>query len=410
MKNPYETLGIDKNSTSEQIKTAYKKLALKHHPDRGGDESLFKELTEAYGILSDPEKKSNYDKFGDVDQSGIDINDIINNMFGFGDINIDDLLNDINKQSGLFGPTPNSRNNQQIPVFIKVQRVNSPRQTPAQNPLESPFGNIFNLGNIFEDILCNDDIFQSPLPNLQQQQQQQPQQPQQQQEPVKPKYDNIDVDITINDIINSSKKKINYTIIDLCEICRNFMIKCLTCGGSSKANAQQCYSCNGQGFIITNKDCIKCNNGLCKKDVEINISIPKGVPDNHIFQLKHKGSYNMEIQTYNHLKLTMKYKLPKNIQIHGNSIFLYIDLKLEELLCGFSKKVKYGNSNCPEFEIKMDNYFDPSEVLVYEKMGIPSYKKEKEIGDLVVKFNVIYPKSDNTIMNKYQKVFKKIFN
>ena len=58
----------------------------------------------------------------------------------------------------------------------------------------------------------------------------------------------------------------------------------------------------------------------------------------------------------------------------------------------------------------MDNYFDPSEALVYEKMGIPSYKKEKEIGDLVVKFNIIYPKSDNTTMNKYQKVFKKIFN
>ena len=142
---------------------------------------------------------------------------------------------------------------------------------------------------------------------------------------------------------------------------------------------------------------------------EINISIPKGVPENHIFQLKHKGSYNMEIQNYNHLKLTMKYNLPKNLQIHGNSIFYYIDLKLEELLCGFTKKVKYGNDNSTEFKIEMNNYFDPGEALVYEKMGIPTYKNEKELGDLVVKFNIIYPKNNDTIMNKYQKVFKKIF-
>ena len=115
----------------------------------------------------------------------------------------------------------------------------------------------------------------------------------------------------------------------------------------------------------------------------------------------------METQTYNHLKLKMKYKMPEKIQVHGNAIFLYIDLKLEELLCGFTKQVKYGDT---EFDITMENYFDPTEVLVYEKMGIPTYKDEKVLGDLIVRFDIIYPKIDNEKINKYQKVFNKIFN
>jgi len=388
MKNPYEVLGLNKNSSSDEIKTSYKKQALKHHPDRGGNESIFKEMTEAYSILSDPQKKDNYDNFGSVDNSGVNINDIINNMFGFGDINVEDILNDISHQQPSF-PSFSSRPR----VFIKVQRMN--------HSAPNPFGNMFNLNNIFEDIL-NEDMLGGSLNTPPNTPHFQPHNLPHKKE-VKPKYDTIEVDVTLEDLINSSKKKIKYTITDLCEICRNFMVNCLTCNGISN----DCYSCNGKGMIITNKDCIKCNNGLCKRDVELNIQIPKGVPDEHIFQLKNKGSYNMETQTYNHLKLKMKYKMPKKIQVHGNGIFIYIDLKLEELLCGFTKKVKYGDT---EFDIKMDNYFDPTEALVYEKMGISTYKDEKVLGDLIIKFNIIYPKENNERINKYQKVFKNIFN
>ena len=64
----YETLGVNRNASKEEIKSAYRKLAMKYHPDRNpGDKSAetkFKEATEAYQILSDPNKKSNYDQFG----------------------------------------------------------------------------------------------------------------------------------------------------------------------------------------------------------------------------------------------------------------------------------------------------------------------------------------------------------
>ena len=63
----YKTLGVEKTATDEEIKKAYRKLAKEHHPDaNGGDDSKFKEVTEAYEILSDKQKRQNYDNFGNA--------------------------------------------------------------------------------------------------------------------------------------------------------------------------------------------------------------------------------------------------------------------------------------------------------------------------------------------------------
>ena len=61
MKNPYQTLGVDRDASADEIKRAYRKLASQHHPDKGGDTALFQEIQTAYDTLSDPQKRAAFD-------------------------------------------------------------------------------------------------------------------------------------------------------------------------------------------------------------------------------------------------------------------------------------------------------------------------------------------------------------
>jgi DnaJ-class molecular chaperone len=97
MSDHYQTLGVDRNATPDEIKKAFRKLASQHHPDKGGDTKKFQEIQAAYDVLGDPEKKAQYDnpasqfaggQFGGAPPG---FEDIINQMFGggnspFGDI------------------------------------------------------------------------------------------------------------------------------------------------------------------------------------------------------------------------------------------------------------------------------------------------------------------------------------
>ncbi len=86
MKDYYNILGVNKSSNKEEIKTAYKKLALKYHPDKNIDnkeeaENKFKEISEAYEILSDDEKKNNYDNGQNIIIHNHNPFDIFENIF-----------------------------------------------------------------------------------------------------------------------------------------------------------------------------------------------------------------------------------------------------------------------------------------------------------------------------------------
>ena len=86
----YQTLGVAKNATPDEIKKAYRKLASQHHPDKGGDTSTFQKIEEAYRILSDPNQRQQYDNpqpqfpgFGsDPNFNGVNLGDLFAQMFG----------------------------------------------------------------------------------------------------------------------------------------------------------------------------------------------------------------------------------------------------------------------------------------------------------------------------------------
>jgi len=94
----YEVLGCARDADEQQLKSAYRKLALEHHPDRNPNnheaEERFKEAAEAYSVLSDPQKRSAYDRFGHqavqgaggFDPSSVDFSDILGEFFGLGDL------------------------------------------------------------------------------------------------------------------------------------------------------------------------------------------------------------------------------------------------------------------------------------------------------------------------------------
>jgi DnaJ-class molecular chaperone len=89
MADHYQTLGVAKNATPDDIKKSYRKLASKHHPDKGGDTATFQKIEEAYRILSDPQQRQQYDNpmpqgnpFGGFQGGGFNFNGDINDLFG----------------------------------------------------------------------------------------------------------------------------------------------------------------------------------------------------------------------------------------------------------------------------------------------------------------------------------------
>jgi molecular chaperone DnaJ len=147
VKDPYKTLGVDRKASDEEIKKAYRKLARTHHPDRNPDdpkaEERFKEVQEAYSILSDPDKRKRYDSGGGIFGTGFDPGAFRTGAPGAGGFGgIGDILSDLfgGAAGRAGGATPRAERGRDLEteVHISFEQAMEGAQVPVTVPLSAP--------------------------------------------------------------------------------------------------------------------------------------------------------------------------------------------------------------------------------------------------------------------------------
>lgn len=246
----YEVLGVDKNASDEEIKKAYRQLAKKYHPDLNpGDaeaEQKFKEINEAYEVLSDSDKKARYDQYG---HAGVDPN--------------------FNPGGGGFGGFSSSDFGDIGDIFSSI------------------FGGGFSGGGSGFGSSRRAD------PNA----------------PRRGSDLQTRIVLSFEEAAKGCHKTITVQQIEPCDVCGGSGCKsgspqtCSTCHGSGQVTQQQrtvfgtmastveCPTCHGRGTIINNP-CPRCNGlGMIRRKKNIDVDIPAGVDDDQVLAVKGKGNY-----------------------------------------------------------------------------------------------------------------------
>lgn len=251
-KDFYEILGISKNATDEEIKRAYRRLALKYHPDKeGGDEAKFKEINEAYQILSDKQKRAQYDQYGSAfEQAGA-------SGAGFGGFDFTGFSDAFKNGGGGF---------------------------------KFEFGEDLGggFGDIFGDIFGGDQGRRN--------------------ERKKGNDVSVDLEISLENAATGIEKEINLFISSSCDACKGSgaetgskLATCKNCGGRGYVKKETktvfgyfsrtdaCPDCGGEG-VKPEKTCKKCGgDGRVKQNKAIKIKIPAGIASGQTIRISGQG-------------------------------------------------------------------------------------------------------------------------
>lgn len=240
----YEVLGVGKSASDDEIKKAFRKLAVKHHPDKdGGDEAKFKEINEAYEVLKDKQKRQRYDQFG---------------------------------HAGVGGASSGGGN-----PFEGFQGFGGNNQG-----FEFNFGD-GGLGDIFGSFFGGG---------------------QRQQRPARGRDVETHLDLTFEEAVFGTDKKISISLDDECSHCKGSTVEpgydmktCETCKGAGQQTrimntmfgaiqqAVTCETCHGRGKV-PEKVCSVCHgSGTERHKQDITIKVPAGVDDGATIRLRERG-------------------------------------------------------------------------------------------------------------------------
>ncbi|HEC77881.1 MAG TPA: molecular chaperone DnaJ [candidate division WOR-3 bacterium] len=246
-KDYYEILGVSRNASAEEIKKAYRQKAKQYHPDmnpgnKAEAEEKFKEVSEAYEVLMDPQKRQLYDQYG---------HEGVSQTFRGRGFSWDDFTH-----------------------FDDLQDI---------------LGNLFG-GSIFEEFFGGGRRADRYRPR-------------------KGGDIHVILRVTLEDIVNRTKKKFKIDRYEACPVCRGQggtdLVDCPQCGGRGQVRTQTrsffgtftsvstCPRCHGQGKIIKNP-CTKCRgSGRLKKTRTIEIKIPQGIANGQYIVLRGEGHYGL---------------------------------------------------------------------------------------------------------------------
>lgn len=348
-KNYYKILGLEKNASESDIKKAYRSLAMKWHPDKNPDkkeeaEKKFKEISEAYQILSDPQKKNIFDNYG---EEGIKQD---NN--GSSNMNFNNFEN------------PND-------IFKMFFGGGGMGMDPS-----SIFGNQF--GN---------DLFQGNRT------------------PKKSQSIIIQIPVKLKDCYMGVKKKITVKVKCICKNCNgkggtNYRT-CDDCNGSGSKIVNRmlgpgmmqrlqttCNSCNGEGKIIETP-CNKCNKKkIVSEEKEIILNIDPGSRNEDKRVFKDQGDHYPGEEQGDIICILKEEKHP-TFERADNDLIFYYDITLGDSITGTD--IYFETINNDKIYYTETNLVEQNSFVVLKNKGMPHQSNNKMFGDLYVVYNIIYP-------------------
>jgi molecular chaperone DnaJ len=345
----YEVLGVSKSATAEEIKKAYRKLALKYHPDKNpGDkdaEEKFKEAAEAYDILSNPDKKSRYDQFGHAGVSGA-----AGGGGGFGGAGFS--MEDIFSQFGdIFGGHFGSA-------------------------FGSAFGGGFGGSSRGRRVNRGSDI-------------------------------RIRVKLTLKEIAHGTEKKVKISKQVTCKECGGKGAKseadiktCETCHGTGQITrvtqtilghmqtSSVCPTCGGQGQVIT-KPCSVCHGeGLVKEAEEISFKIPAGVQEGMQLTVQGKGNAARRGGINGDLLVVIEEEEHPELQRDGSDLIYSLFISIPDAVLGAEAEIPSVDG---KLKIKIDPGTQSGKILRLRGKGLPEVNGYGH-GDMLVYIQIWTPK------------------